>query len=383
MVDSTIGSDYSLCLCSALSAAGVDVTLATVRDREFTMPVTFPVMQWAPGKTRGWQSAKLLEYAEYLRAIPRYAKTHGVNVIHFQFLRKERLESLYMGLLNMLGMRLVYTCHNILPHECRHIDKLLRRIILSSAKVIIAHSRYIHDMLVEEFGVPSGKIRVIPHGDFNSCASLNTVSHSAARSVLNIDPGGDVLLFFGYIRKYKGVDLLFDAFESAARKNPRLHLIIAGAPDKASTAEWCRKQITGRGLQDRVLLRDFFIAPDMVGTYFSACDAVVLPYKEISHSGVVHLAHSFAKPVIVTRVGDFEETIADGRTGFILESNTAEALSETMLAAMKDKMRLAAMGREARRFSDAEYSWSSIALKTRQAYESLASASGASEGGTK
>ncbi len=125
------------------------------------------------------------------------------------------------------------------------------------------------------------------------------------------------------------------------------------------------------GLEERVIFHARFIAHEDIAQYFVAADMVMLPYKHIYHSGIVHLAYSYGRPSLATNVGDFSETIENGRSGYILEENTAEALSAKILDAVQDPEKLCEMGRYAKALSSSKYSWVDIGKQTRALYRSL------------
>lgn len=374
MVDSLVGNDYSLCLCAGLHEVGQDIGLVTVENRESPFSIGYPLYRWAPPKEGGGKIGKLLQYIGYLRRLYRFSASNKKSqVLHFQFFRRERIESFYIALLKMMGMRVVYTAHNIVPHEAAWIDRWLKAMVYRSAHAIIVHSNFVKKALLEIFPMPAEKIRVIPHGNFDHYLPDTLISKEEARGKLGLKKQDKVLLFFGYIREYKGLDLLLDAFVIAAAKDPDLKLVIAGSPHTKAMGEAAKTLIEQSGLADRVVFHGRFIPHEDIEQYFVASDLVMLPYKHIYHSGIVHLAYSYGRPSLATNVGDFSETIEEGKSGFILEKNTADALAEKILKVMLDPEKLCEMGRYAKSLSSTRYSWLDIGQKTRQVYQEVAS----------
>jgi glycosyltransferase involved in cell wall biosynthesis len=373
MIDGLVGNDYSVYLCSALHAVGVDVELIAPDNRVVGMPVDFPIRYWMPTKdpTSG-KFRKLFHYFEYLaRLLVHVVRSKkSKRVAHVQFLRRERTEAVFLLLLRLLGTRLVFTAHNVLPHENNAIDRILRSGIYQSAGRIIAHSDYIKNKLAKDFRVDRGKVRVISHGNFDHYLPAERMSKAEARASLNLSATDNIALFFGYIREYKGLDLLLDAFEISARKGRSFKLVIAGAPQSLELGNHYRRRIEQISAAHSITFHADFILPEKVAAYFVASDVVILPYKEIDHSGLVHLAYSFGRPLIATNVGDFSEVIDDGRSGYLLKENTPECLSETILGAFSNSARLEDMGNYARKLSETKYSWLEIAKKTKELYES-------------
>jgi len=372
MIDALVGNDYSVCLCSALHAVGVNVELIVPDNRIVNLPVEYPIRYWMPTKNpMGGKIGKTFRYLEYLMRLLIYVVKHNKErkIVHFQFFRIERIESLLFPLLKLLGVNLVFTAHNVLPHENSRVDYLIRFIVYKSAKVIIVHSEYMKNKLENGFRIDREKIRVIPHGNFDHYTSREPISKAEARASLKLSDMDNVALFFGFIREYKGLDLLLDAYEVCVRRGNPLRLVIAGAPRTPELGDYYRRRIGRITTDDSIMFHAGFIPSEKVATYFIACDVVILPYKEIDHSGIVHLAYSFGRPLIATNVGDFSEVIEDGKSGYLLKENNAECLSETTLEAFSNSTSLEDMGYYARKLSETRYSWLEIAKKARELYE--------------
>jgi glycosyltransferase involved in cell wall biosynthesis len=230
MIDALVGNDYSVCLCSALHAVGVNVELIVPDNRVVNLPVDYPIRYWMPSKDpKGGKIGKTFRYLEYLTRLLVYVvKQNKVGrIVHFEFFRIERMESLLFPLLRLLGVNLVFTAHNVLPHENSRVDYFLRSMVYRSTKVIIVHSDYMKNKLAKDFRIDREKIRVIPHGNFDHYTPREPMSKAEARASLNLSEMNHVALFFGFIREYKGLDLLLDAFEICARKGNSLRLVIA------------------------------------------------------------------------------------------------------------------------------------------------------------
>lgn len=372
MADSLVGNDYSFCLCSGLNSAGIDVDLVVTEDRQVNTEAAFSLKFWAPSKGQATGKVKKTGlYIKYLMDLLRYIRKNDIKVVHFQFFRRERIEVLFYVLLRMLGVKVVFTAHDIFPHNRRKIDYPLRSLVYRASQGIIAHSEHIKKKLKEEFDVNDEKIFVIPHGDFDYYLPETPVPQSMARKTLGLKKEDQVVLFFGFIKEYKGLDLLLDAFETAAAENPRLKLVIAGMPESEQLQSQYEARIQQMDAGNRVIAHFKFVENEMIPVYFSASDAVALPYKNIYHSGIVHLAYSFAKPLIATKVGDFEECIEEGKSGFLLNQNTAEQFADKLMEAFSNPAKLSEMGEYARHLNETKYSWKNAALLTKMMYEAL------------
>jgi glycosyltransferase involved in cell wall biosynthesis len=234
---------------------------------------------------------------------------------------------------------------------------------------IIVHSAYIQQKLQKEFNVPDKRICIIPHGNFDFYVPQNLITSGEARFHLNILSSEDVILFFGFIREYKGLDLLLDSFSKASFSNSSLRLIIAGEPGNKTLYEKYEKLINNSEAKEKITYNFSYIPMEQIQLYFRAADFVVLPYKNIDHSGIIHLAYSFAKPIIATKVGDFPETIEEGKSGYLVEKNNSDALAKCILNAFNNRNKISQMGKFANELSVTKYSWKDIAKKTIALYK--------------
>lgn len=372
MVDGLVGNEYADCLCEALSTMGTELVLVVPENRWIREPVSFKVLRWAPtkGKERN-RAAKIALYVRYQLKLLALALNGEYQIIHYQFFRR-RADLWWFLAQKILGCRIVVTAHNVLPHENDRWDYLIKALVYRACDRIIVHSDYVRNRLLSIFPVKSSKIHVIRHGNFDHYLPADPIGKSRARVELGFDSSDHISLFFGYVRRYKGLDLLLDAFDLAASQNSSLKLLIAGAADTISMEDQCRQRIARSPHRSRIKCHFQFVPEDQVATYFQASDLVVLPYKAIDHSGLLHLAYSFGKAVIATAVGDFPECVKNGATGYLVEANALE-LASAILRAFQDPAALGRMGREAKSFSESEFSWNEAAFRTRILYDQLVS----------
>jgi glycosyltransferase involved in cell wall biosynthesis len=143
-----------------------------------------------------------------------------------------------------------------------------------------------------------------------------------AKQILKLDTNTRYLLFFGFIRDYKGLDLLINAFADERLRKYPVKLLVAG--EYYSNPEPYLKLIKDNNLEDFIELRTDFIPDDQVNLYFSAADMVVQPYKSATQSGVTQIGYHFNKPMLVTNVGGLSEIIPDGKIGYVVEPDSLE-----------------------------------------------------------
>ena len=218
------------------------------------------------------------------------------------------------------------------------------------------------------------KIKVMPHGDFDNYIPDRIISKSEARKIFDLSRELNVILFFGAIKEYKGLDILVSSLPLACMKINNLALIIAGEAGDAETKKIvlkCKEIISKLPKEVKVVFHDEFIPVTEVAKYFIASDVVVLPYRRVTHSGIPHLAYAFGRPIIATNVGDFEEIIEEGKSGFVLSSNTHENLSEKIIQAFSDKPKLEEMGKYVRNFHATKYTWKNSAESLIPVYKEM------------
>jgi len=209
--------------------------------------------------------------------------------------------------------RIICIADNIVPHEKRPGDKALTRYFLKSVDAFVTLSeKVLSDLRVFE---PNKKAVYIPHPLYDNFG--DPVIKEAARKWLGIPETGKLILFFGFIRQYKGLDLLFRAMAVEKIKNSGIRLLVAG--EFYEDPQPYLKLIEELDIADQVVMRSSFIKDDEVRFYCSAADLIVQPYRHATQSGVTPLAYHFEKPMIVTNVGGLPAMVPDGKAGLIAE----------------------------------------------------------------
>jgi len=217
--------------------------------------------------------------------------------------------------------KLLAVCHNIIPHEKRPGDNYLSKLFLSKMEYFVLLSDEVQKDLLKFVIKPKSK--VLPHPVYSRFGK--SVDKQIAKKHLNIDEGNYVL-FFGFIRDYKGLDVLLNALSYLKNKN--IKLIVAG--EFYSDKEKYLQLIDELNLKQNVIMFNDFIPTDKVKYYFSAADAIILPYKDATQSGIVQIAINFRKPVIATDAGGLSEVIEDGKMGYIVSKGNPEQIAEAI-----------------------------------------------------
>jgi glycosyltransferase involved in cell wall biosynthesis len=242
--------------------------------------------------------------------------------------------------------RLVFVCHNVLPHELRFYDRFLGRLVLRMGDEYIVHSVEEHKDLVGLIG-SRGLIakRSLPiYNDVFNSKSFNSVKLKKELKLKS-----KVLLFFGYIRPYKGLGYLLEAMPTVLLTYPDTTLLVVGE-SWGSNKKDLLTQVAQLKITSNITFIDSYVPNEEVGKYFSVCDIVVLPYVSVTQSGVVPIAYSFHKPVISTNVGGLKEVVVDGKTGYLVPPENPPAIAEAIIKFYKSPFKIA---------PESQYSWGS------------------------
>lgn len=275
---------------------------------------------------------KLLNLSTYYLKLLWIVFRHRGGTLHFNGLLTSRI-ILFDGLVLPLWFRLwaqtyVHTAHNLLPHS-RENSRLFRwayRWIYRIPHAIVAHSDRVARQLTAEFGVAPSRITTISIG-LNEEMPTTRLSVEEARKRLNLPVAESVVLFFGKVEPYKGVDLLAEAW--GAVKAPGTRAVVAGWCPDESYARTIRAAMARSSRSESLEWREGFVPNDEVAIWLRACDAVVMPYRNIYQSGVVFLCLRFGIPLIATRVGSLPDTI-DKDSGILTETNDPAGIARAL-----------------------------------------------------
>lgn len=219
---------------------------------------------------------------------------------------------------------------NVIPHEKRFFDTAFTSYFLKSCDGFLTMSKAVLAQL-EQFNQTNPKVYV-PHPMYDMFGEA--ISKKEAKAKLGLKTDGNYLLFFGFIRKYKGLHLLLEAFADKRIQQMGIQLIIAGEfyEDRKPYDE----QINKLGLQDSVILSNDFIPDSEVGTYFCAADLVVQTYLDATQSGVTQIAYFYSKPMVVTNVGGLAELVPNEKVGYVVPVNATD-IANAIVAYYKEE----------------------------------------------
>lgn len=265
-------------------------------------------------------------------------------------------------------IKIVFICHNVFPHERFPADRFLTKIALKRGDGYIVHSKKDENdlALIKE----NPNCRFNPHPTYNAFKMRNISKEQGRQEIIDRD-GFDInqdtqlLLFFGFVREYKGLKYLLKAMPMIKAKLPNCRLMVVGSfgEDKQDYLSL----IEQLEIHDVVFLKDDYTPDNEIEKYFAATDLVVLPYIDATQSGIVQISFGFEKPVVVTNVGGLPDVVMDGISGYVIEPRSLSAIASVItdfFSFDRKTLFLEGVRSQARRFD-----WSRIADKIGELIE--------------
>ncbi len=221
------------------------------------------------------------------------------------------------------GAGIVFVAENVVSHENRFVDRFLTRFALGTADYFLVLSGVVARRIQSLFpGVPVRQA-ALPIYD---CYRPDGIDRDAVRARIGLTKR--TVLFFGYVRAYKGLRYLLEAMPAVLAKHDVQLLVVGEFYDERQRYE---RLIDSLGIRDAVKVVAEHVPDEAVGEYFIASDLVALPYLSATQSGITQIAYAFGLPVVSTNVGGLPEVVKDGETGYVVESESAEALSRAII----------------------------------------------------
>jgi glycosyltransferase involved in cell wall biosynthesis len=352
---------YDRALAAALARGGAGVELLTSRFLYGPVPAAhgYRVREcfYRRSAARGLDAParRAFKLAEHLPDMLRLRRLVDADVVHYQWLTVPALDAYLLP----PGRPRVMTAHYILPPRPSRGQVAFARRVFGRMDAVVAHSEHGARRLREEVGLDPGRVRVIPHGAFDYLTRLPGEQPLPAELE---GAEGPVVLFFGLLRPYKGLDTLLEAF----RDVEGAELWIVGNP--RMDAEALRRLAAEAPGRVRLLTR--FVEDAEIPAIFRRADLVVLPYRNAEHSGVLYTALAFGKPMVLSSVGGFPE-IAEAGAARLVPPEDPAALGSALTELTGDSAAREEMAAAARRAAEGPYSWDVVARQTLALYEEL------------
>jgi glycosyltransferase involved in cell wall biosynthesis len=357
---------YDRALAAAIARQGVEVELLTSRFLYGPVPpaegyeVEECFYRAAARRGLGAPARRAFKLAEHLPDMLRFRHRADADVIHYQWLTVPALDAMLLPSNRPRAM----TAHYILPPRPARRQVAAAHRVFGRMDAVIAHSEHGAARLRDEVGLDPGRVRVIPHGAFDYLARLAEEKPLPAELQ---GAEGPVVLFFGLLRPYKGLDTLLDAFSRL--DGPELWIV--GNP--RMDVEPLRRR--AEEVPGRVRFLTRFVEDAEIPAIFRRADVVALPYRDAEHSGVLYTGLAFGKPMVLSAVGGFPELAACGAARVVAPGDPV-ALAAELSELAGDAAARAELTAAARRAAAGPYSWGEAARRTISLYEELLEARG-------
>jgi glycosyltransferase involved in cell wall biosynthesis len=372
---------YDRYLCEGLKDENIEVTLASVcpyQDPEYFARIGLandPGLVDVVTKLRIRNDnirrvLMLIESCMNMAALLVRFAVSKPDVVHVQWIplvRKLPFEIWFLKLLKSMGIKLLYTVHNVLPHDTGNKYMSVFKSVYGNMDALICHNQEAKSRLVREFSVDPERVWVIPHGPLLHDAKR--LSLEAAKEALSLSLDETVVLWQGMIRPYKGLDFLLESWRRMDARKLKARLIIAGTGEP-ELLQAIKERVTALGLQASVRLDFRYIPDEELPTYYQAAEILVYPYREVTTSGALMTAVAYEKAIVATNLPAFQEVLRDNETALLVDYGDVEALGSALSRLIQDsaeRERLAFAVASSGDFN----SWRCIAKKTRQCYASV------------
>jgi glycosyltransferase involved in cell wall biosynthesis len=366
---------YDRALCAALAAEGHEVRWISskflydplddlpgfITDRHYFRALEHPLWLKVPPLRK---AARALAYPWGHGRLAQKLAVARPDMLHLQWSRLPRFDLWLIHRARALGIPVVHTIHDVTPLFDPAGDL---GAVYAAADALILHSQDSIAQFQNRYPqIGPEKLRLIPHLALDPPPIPAGASRQRARHELGLPEEGVVFLFFGAVKAYKGLDILYQAYQQVLEDCPRAYLIVAGHPENEA-----QKQIMAQvAALPRTLVQPGFIPEKTLWSYFLAADVALYPYREITQSGAVITAMQMAKPLILTQVGGLPDLSGD--YAWLIPPEDPPALAAAMQKAYEQAGQLASMGERARAWAGENLSPARIAQAHLALYTELA-----------
>lgn len=352
---------YTYPLANGLKHAGVDVDLAIDQKKEPENCLCNIINMFNTDEKDIGKLAKLKNYISSYKKISKMLKNGNYDIIHTEWFTFSPIDYLFLSSFKRkYNVKYVATVHDILPFNEKCYDMLYHRKLYALADSVILQAPNNIERFASLFPESKQKTHMIPHGHMLDYVEMADKIES--REKLKIPQNKTVFLFFGQIKKVKGVDILLESIAQLKDKYSELYLVVAGNVWKSDFTS-CENIIKKYNL-DSVLKLDIRYIPDEeVKYYYSAADVCVLPYTDVYQSGVIQLAYGYKKPVISSDLPAFTQFVKEGETGYISKAGDCHTLAQAIEKALIQKDNLQRLGENGYSLVRNELDWSDLAKR--------------------
>ena len=229
------------------------------------------------------------------------------------------------------NLKKLFVCHNVFPHDSFPLDKFLTKVALKQGDFYIVQSKKdANDLRTIKL---EPKYRIAVHPTYN-IFNLHNLTKNEGRDILKLDLNEKIILFFGFIKPYKGLKYLLRAMRKVIETYSDCRLLVVGDFDSDKNDYY--QIVSQLDIGNSVIFYDHYIPDTEIEIYFASCDLVALPYESATQSGIVQIAYGFNKPVIATNVGGLPEVVINNFTGYVVPPKDDEALAQAIVRFFKE-----------------------------------------------
>ena len=298
-----------------------------------------------------------------------HARVNGISIFHFHVFHTNILILFNLLLVKFVMGKVILTIHDVTSFANVNNSNFISKYIYKLTDLVLTHNEFSKDEIIKITPLLKESIHIVPHGNYTPFIKIRK-DKSKSRAILDLPQDKTILLFFGMIKKVKGLDVLLKSLRQVVDKDPDVVLLIAGKPWKNEFSIY-QKIIDDNNLSNNVILHAKFIDYEDVEHYYCASDLVVLPYKKIYQSGVLMMTLSYERPALVSDLPPLKEMITDNENGFLFESENEEDLTYKILEIISDKENLEKVRLKGIETVNTKYGWDKIGRLTKKAYETL------------
>lgn len=316
---------------------------------------------------------KLFRIVRYYYRCLSYIWKNDIKIVHIQAFRFKLFEGIVLvSLYKLLGKKAVYTAHNVQPKGKNNIlNYITYYFIYRNIDHIICHTRHMKEALMTRYRISEGQVSIVPHG-LNFSIPITQLSRIDARNRLGLDLKARILLIFGKVEAYKGIDIALQALKILQSSTEKFVLLIigGGSNNNPTYLQQLKDYVHKENLSSMVRFDTNFIQDKDIEIFFKSADVLLLPYKEVDfQSGVLFLSYRFGLPVIASNLGSFSEEIEDRVYGYTFCPCSPTELAAKIRQFYQELFLYPGLCENLRRRALEKYSWDSLSRTTMEVYQ--------------
>jgi D-inositol-3-phosphate glycosyltransferase len=298
-----------------------------------------------------------------------HARFSGISIFHFHIFYTNVLVLFNLLFVKIFSGKIVLTVHDVSSFSNSSNSSIIEKLIYKLTDRIITHNEFSKSEIIKVNGNLFSSISIVPHGSYTPFINIQ-YDKEKSKEQLGIPNNRRILLFFGMIKKVKGLEVLLSALKGVIKKNSDVLLVIAGRVWENDFSAY-QKIIDENNLSEYILLHTKFIPQEDVEHYYCASDLVILPYKKIYQSGVLMMTLSYERPALVSDLPPLKEIISDNENGFLFKAENVSDLTAKLNSILSDEGLMEEVRVKGAELINTKYDWGEIGRQTKQAYQSL------------